>query len=63
MGTNGLLTLLGSLNNSMMISPHALGSGNAGGIERAGVHGSLAVLTGHWVCGRQGMSAAIQILE
>jgi hypothetical protein len=63
MGTDGLLTPPGSLNNGTMISLHALGSGNASRIERAGVHGSLAVLTGHRVCGRQGTSAAIQILE
>jgi hypothetical protein len=63
MGTNGLLTPPGSLNNGTMISPHALGSVNTGRIERAGVHGSLAVPTGHRVRGRQGTSAAIQILE
>jgi hypothetical protein len=62
-GTDGLLTLPGSLNNSIMIGPHALGSDNTGRIKRASVHGSLAVLTGYWVHRQQGTSAAIQILK
>jgi hypothetical protein len=47
MGTNSLLTLLGSLNNGMMIGLHALGSDNISRIERAGVCGGITVLSGH----------------
>jgi hypothetical protein len=47
MGTDSLLTLLGSLNNGTMIGPHALGSDNIGRIKRAGVCGGITVPSGH----------------
>jgi hypothetical protein len=63
MGTNSLLTPLGSLNNGTIIGLHALGSDNISRIKRAGVCGGITVLSGHQVQRGQRTCTAIQVLK